>query len=644
MSVMTTCFLPGQPLNVRGKLSISSKQLMEIADISYIQAADLVTADEESTSMNLDAGVVTVYTGYEPGATSVAELVPHTRFHVCDAVEMEDSSRKVLLVLEGDDKPLGWATAITKTGIPLMHVCARPLYEVAKWPLKLRTECEPSSRIVQVIQPGTRLHVVGARRIADGTQRVCACLIGDTARALGEAAGWVTARSADGRQMIRVVETQTAASRPSALAHRPAGNGKYDGMSFEALDKAAQLFLRERSNGTLLTSVQLEAAAETEDARAGEYDARAAGLRRSYIEDGGLKPLGVLLSEVLRDADLSADEFMKAARGDASAGGKNAEGAGVAAGGTKAAHAKGGLIDRTVFRKYVKALLSGHGLRPEDAHIDALFPSKASSLGDDGQPEALQPAGMAEIAQMLEELHDMRVAHEAAAATESAQASACRERAAAVRAVSVTTRCAEEAVRAHKVAHAQLHLRTARFGGMLASKGEGAAAMAASMVAEGPVDRKAFRKRCDGDVALAGLADGELERLFDELKRRLLGEEVSSCATLDAAALERGFALLMAEAAAARQAMRERDIEVIEACKAVNAAQSAHRAKSVAWEKEAAAEAERVERAKLAQAHADAEWRSKLRRARTQRTSKDLKLAQAPSSPGGSSPGGGPRR
>ena len=101
--------------------------------------------------------------------------------------------------------------------------------------------------------------------------------------------------------------------------------------------------------------------------------------------------------------------------------------------------------------------------------------------------------------------------------------------------------------------------------------------------------------------------------------------------------VRRGTTRLLATRA--RQAMRERDIEVIEACKAVNAAQSAHRAKSVAWEKEAAAEAERVERAKLAQAHADAEWRSKLRRARTQRTSKDLKLAQAPSSPGG-----GPRR
>ena len=70
------------------------------------------------------------------------------------------------------------------------------------------------------------------------------------------------------------------------------------------------------------------------------------------------------------------------------------------------------------------------------------------------------------------------------------------------------------------------------------------AAVAAAMTAEGAVDRRTFRRRCEADVDLAGWADGELERLFELLRKRL----VEAGATLDARALTTAFALLRDEA------------------------------------------------------------------------------------------------
>ena len=112
-----------------------------------------------------------------------------------------------------------------------------------------------------------------------------------------------------------------------------------------------------------------EAAAETQDARAGEYDAR---LRRSYIEDGGMKPLGVLLSE-LRDADLSADEFMKAARAmrRRAARTRRVRARRVVRGG-----ARQGRSTPHRLPQVCQGAAQRHGLRPEDAHIDALFPRR----------------------------------------------------------------------------------------------------------------------------------------------------------------------------------------------------------------------------------------------------------------------------
>ena len=45
-------YRPNTQLDVRGKLTVHAKPLFEIADLSYIQAADLMTMDDNSGLMN----------------------------------------------------------------------------------------------------------------------------------------------------------------------------------------------------------------------------------------------------------------------------------------------------------------------------------------------------------------------------------------------------------------------------------------------------------------------------------------------------------------------------------------------------------------------------------------------------------------
>ena len=251
-------------------------------------------------------------------------------------------------------------------------------------------------------------------------------------------------------------------------------------------------------------------------------------------------------------------------------------------------------------------------VQPEDADIDLIFPNKAEK-GDGVE------ASLPEVAQLFGELEAAVASHEAAVAQESSQADACRQKAKYVHGVFAATRSAEEAVAAHESAQARLRKRSNRFGALLIRKGKPASAVAASMVAEGAVDKKAFRRRCEADPDLTGWGDGELDKLFEQLRTRL-GE--ATAATLDEEALQRAFSLMCDEASAARQAVRDRDIDVIETSKAVTAAQAEYSRSVQAWEQEAALEADRLERARQAQAEAE-DRRSRLRRSRTQRLSQD---------------------
>ena len=71
----------------------------------------------------------------------------------------------------------------------------------------MRCAFEQTSRYVTQVANGTRLHVVEARRAADGTQRVCLRVVGDDAPI-----GWATARRADGTRTIREVRGPSPSS------------------------------------------------------------------------------------------------------------------------------------------------------------------------------------------------------------------------------------------------------------------------------------------------------------------------------------------------------------------------------------------------------------------------------------------------
>lgn len=128
----------------------------------------------------------------------VAELKPHTLLRVLETHELSDGSMRALVVLHRARRPLGWLTATTAEGEAIIHVYARPIYEVT-CAAKVRRQSEVQSRYVGQLQPGTRLHVVETRRVSGG-QRVAVRLLGQLT-----ANGWITATKADGSKMLKEV-------------------------------------------------------------------------------------------------------------------------------------------------------------------------------------------------------------------------------------------------------------------------------------------------------------------------------------------------------------------------------------------------------------------------------------------------------
>ena len=181
---------------------------MEVADIEYLQTVDLIGVDERSSA----DGVVNVHADCDLQSEKVAELEPGTRMFIVENRELDDGTQRSLIVLEGDEILLGWATAYTSDGTPLMLVFARPRYEVAKKPLKLRQRFEQTSKFLKQLSVGTKLHITEMRRTVDGTQRVCVIVIGDH-----EECGWVSSQLPDGRRTLRELKDDT----PQGFAQFP---------------------------------------------------------------------------------------------------------------------------------------------------------------------------------------------------------------------------------------------------------------------------------------------------------------------------------------------------------------------------------------------------------------------------------------
>ena len=68
----------------------------------------------------------------------VAEVRPHTLLRVLETYELTDGSTRAFVVLHRSRRPLGWLTAATTDGEALIHMYARPIYELVGSAAKVR--------------------------------------------------------------------------------------------------------------------------------------------------------------------------------------------------------------------------------------------------------------------------------------------------------------------------------------------------------------------------------------------------------------------------------------------------------------------------------------------------------------------------
>ena len=163
-----------------------------------------------------DNGALCVHETSEIDSPVVKQLKSREQLRVLATNELDDGTRRALIVLErhatstgspppsprgpmAGATPLGWVTSLTAEGEPLLHLHARPFYMVAsEQPLKVRKGFEETSTFIMTLLTGTRFHVIESRRTPLGKQRVCVTVLGDE-----EPIGWVTAKMADGYKTIR---------------------------------------------------------------------------------------------------------------------------------------------------------------------------------------------------------------------------------------------------------------------------------------------------------------------------------------------------------------------------------------------------------------------------------------------------------
>lgn len=532
---------------MRERLALASQRLMEIADLSYLHAADLVASDERSSH----DGIVNVHAEYSLSSKVVAELTSHTRLYCFEMRELDDGTKRALVMLEGDTSPLGWATSITSDGIPLIYMFARPLYEVEKRPLKVRQHFEQTSKYLKQLPAGTRMHILEHRRTMDGAQRVCVVVIGDW-----EPIGWVTSKKPNGKRTLLevkglsngsggrrstsvVMEAGPARSSPSASAGGPSSS-KYTHMATEALETAAVEFVSQL--GAIIPSSNLAAASDAIGAKAEVLEDKVRPLRTSVLEDGE-KPLSVELGEILRERKTDVNQMMR----DASS--------------SNTDDRKDGLIDKMEFRMFIRTLLDQNGMLSNAVganEIDNLFPA----LDTDGSGSI----DMAELKTALVVMDDSVKAHQAQIDVELARAHVYRARVSRIEPVIAATMRAENAVR-DREAHLKKSVGNA-LGTMLLSKGLAVEDVAGLWTRDGPVDKVTFRRETEAMGWKAEVA--EIDGLFDRLAR-------SSGGILDKNKLKELLSRLQADAEASVPTIRRLNIEIIESTKALKVIQTDHK-------------------------------------------------------------------
>ena len=133
----------------------------------------------------------------------VAELRPHCLLRIVGTQEMNDGSKRALVVLPKADSPLGWITARTSEGEVMVHIYARPLYEVLAR-LEVLKSFDESSTLVRDLEAGERVHVLESRRTSNGCQRVAVRVLGEQS-----VLGWCVAIRADGKRMLVARDPET---------------------------------------------------------------------------------------------------------------------------------------------------------------------------------------------------------------------------------------------------------------------------------------------------------------------------------------------------------------------------------------------------------------------------------------------------
>lgn len=142
-------------------------------------------------------GLIDVNVTHDPTSPTTAQLSPCTRLHLLATHELPDGTKRACIVLEGSVRPLGWATTRSARGVAYIHRYARPVYEVVS-AAKVRKEEALNSRFLKQLPEGTKLHVVDAHRVPDGTSvRVRVCVLGEDAPC-----GWLTSIKIDGTRTI----------------------------------------------------------------------------------------------------------------------------------------------------------------------------------------------------------------------------------------------------------------------------------------------------------------------------------------------------------------------------------------------------------------------------------------------------------
>ena len=546
---------------------------MEVADLSYLQAADLISSDER----NGHDGVLSVHAECDPGSLEVAELVAHTRLYVFETRELDDGTRRVLIMLENGFAPLGWATAMTSDGIPLIYLYARPLYEVAKRPLKVRQSFEQTSRFAKQLAAGTRLHIMQTRRTVSGAQRVQVIVIGDTSET-----GWITAKHSDGRRTIQEVKGMAqssggcteVSSTPNAKPKRAPSSprSKYKSMSSEALETAAVEFLTQL--GGIIPSTLLASAIEELERRAQAVQDWIEPLKVSVLE-GGDKPLMVELGEVLQHRTKTVGQLMTEAavsRTDSRQDGK---------------------IDKMEFRLWLRSLLDQQGMLSNmvgSNEIDNLFPT----LDTDGNGTINE----SELDAALEQLENARKLHQATIATEIIRSDVYRKRIERIKGVVAWTVRSEDAVREREVALKKA--LGARLGDVVLEKQVPPEELAAMWTKDGPVDKARFRRESESLGWKADVAD--VDRLFD----RLLVQAGSKQSLLDRMQLEDALSTLTTDAQLIKPRIRDLNIEIIETTKAVKTVQAEHKVQMQLEDEEEKVAEEESRRRKDARAAAKA--------------------------------------